>query len=73
MPCCGRIAVDEINNARRRTNRLLVFGPSGRSRRGLRASNGSIVNVEPQVFELIAFLVTHRGRLVSYDEIVENV
>lgn len=36
-------------------------------------SNGSVVSVEPQVFELIAFLVVHRGRLVTYDEIVQNV
>ena len=36
-------------------------------------SGGATVIVEPQVFELIAFLVANRGRLVSYDEIVENV
>ncbi|MEZ5817693.1 MAG: winged helix-turn-helix domain-containing protein [Hyphomicrobiaceae bacterium] len=36
-------------------------------------SGGTPVVVEPQVFELIAFLVANRGRLVSYDEIVENV
>lgn len=36
-------------------------------------SGGAPVVVEPQVFELIAFLATNRGRLVSYDEIVENV
>ncbi len=35
--------------------------------------NGAVVHIEPQVFELIAFLVVHRGRLVSYDEIVEHV
>ena len=57
-----------------RTNRLLVFDTF---KVDLDAAcvlaNDSIVNVEPQVFELIAFLVSHRGRLVSYDEIVENV
>lgn len=36
-------------------------------------SGGATVIVEPQVFELIAFLVANRGRLISYDEIVENV
>ncbi|MFM9938635.1 MAG: winged helix-turn-helix domain-containing tetratricopeptide repeat protein [Hyphomicrobiaceae bacterium] len=36
-------------------------------------SGGAAVIVEPQVFELIAFLVANRGRLVSYDEIVDNV
>jgi adenylate cyclase len=36
-------------------------------------SGGATVIVEPQVFELIAFLIGNRGRLVSYDEIVENV
>jgi adenylate cyclase len=35
--------------------------------------DGQVVEVEPQVFELIAFLVTHCGRLVAYDEIVEHV
>ena len=57
-----------------RTNRLLVFDTF---KVDLDAAcllaNGTIVNVEPQVFELIAFLVIHRGRLVSYDDIVENV
>lgn len=36
-------------------------------------SQGATVAVEPQVFELIAFLVANRGRLVSYDEIIEKV
>jgi adenylate cyclase len=35
--------------------------------------DGSVKDVEPQVYELIAFLVAHRGRLVAYDEIVEHV
>lgn len=35
--------------------------------------DGTVKDVEPQVFELIAFLVAHRGRLVAYDEIVEHV
>ena len=35
--------------------------------------DGAVVDVEPQVFELIAFLISHRGRLVAYDEIVAHV
>ncbi len=35
--------------------------------------DGSVVEVEPQVFELIAFLATNQGRLISYDEILEQV
>lgn len=38
----------------------------------LRTSDSEIL-VEPQVFELIAFLVANRGRLVSYDEVIEIV
>ena len=34
---------------------------------------GATVDVEPQVFDLIAFLAANRGRLVSYEEIVANV
>lgn len=36
-------------------------------------ANGEPVAVEPQVFALIAFLVEHRERLVSRDEIFEKV
>ena len=36
-------------------------------------SMGRVVETEPQVFELIAFLCTNAGRLISYDEIIDNV
>jgi len=35
--------------------------------------NGTLKPVEPQVFALIAFLIEHRERLVSREEIFENV
>jgi adenylate cyclase len=35
--------------------------------------NGAVVDAEPQVFELIAFLAADHGRLISYDEIVKQV
>ena len=35
--------------------------------------NGQLCSLEPQVFALLAFLVEHRDRLVSKDEIFENV
>ena len=57
-----------------RTKRLLVFDTF---KVDLDAASvlcdDAIVNVEPQVFELIAFLIDNRRRLVSYDEILENV
>jgi adenylate cyclase len=34
---------------------------------------GIAIETEPQVFELIAFLCTNPGRLISYDEIIEKV
>ena len=34
---------------------------------------GMATHVEPQVFDLIAYLAQNRLRLVSYDEIVEQV
>ena len=34
---------------------------------------GEAVHVEPQVFELIACLVRAGGRLVSYDDLMEEV
>lgn len=36
-------------------------------------ANGNPCPIEPQVFALLAFLVEHRDRLVSKDEIVEKV
>jgi TolB-like protein len=34
---------------------------------------GVIVEVEPQVFDLVAFLCLNAGRLIPYDEIIESV
>ena len=34
---------------------------------------GAIVHVEPQVFDLLAFLIRNRDRIVSKDEILEEV
>ena len=57
-----------------RPNRLLVFDEFAVDLDAAAIhSDGAVVQVEPQVFELIAFLAVHRGRLVSYDEIVEHV
>ena len=36
-------------------------------------SGGRVIETEPQVFELIAFLCTNPGRLIAYDEIIEKV
>ena len=36
-------------------------------------ADGEFVALEPQVFALLAFLVEHRDRLVSKDEIFEKV
>ena len=36
-------------------------------------SDGEVLPLEPQVFALLAFLVEHRERLVSRDEIIEKV
>ena len=35
--------------------------------------NGEAVSVEPQVFELLVFLVENREKLVSYDELITSV
>ena len=35
--------------------------------------DGELVRLEPQVFDLLALLVQHPGRLVSRDELVEAV
>ena len=56
------------------TNRLIKFGNFELDLdAAVLRSGGATVIVEPQVFELIAFLVTNQGRLVSYDEIIANV
>jgi DNA-binding winged helix-turn-helix (wHTH) protein len=36
-------------------------------------SQGRVIETEPQVFELIAFLCTNSGRLIGYDEIIDKV
>ena len=36
-------------------------------------SGGRVIETEPQVFELIAFLCTNPGRLIGYDEIIAKV
>jgi DNA-binding winged helix-turn-helix (wHTH) protein len=41
-------------------------------RRELRAGCGS-VDVEPQVFDLIEYLIRHRDRVVSRDELIESI
>jgi len=35
--------------------------------------NGDVVRVEPQVFDIIAFLCANPGRVVGHDELFENV
>ena len=35
--------------------------------------NGSAVEVEPQVFDVIALLETNPGRLIGHDELIEKV
>jgi DNA-binding winged helix-turn-helix (wHTH) protein/TolB-like protein len=39
----------------------------------IRASDGGVVPVEPQVFDLVALLSSNPGRLISHDEIIEKV
>ena len=56
------------------TNRLIKFGNFELDLdAAVLRSGGATLIIEPQVFELIAFLVTNQGRLVSYDEIIANV
>ncbi len=56
------------------THMNYVFGPFelDLAKAELRAG-GHVRSLEPQVFALLAFLVEHRERLVSKDEIFENV
>jgi pimeloyl-ACP methyl ester carboxylesterase/DNA-binding winged helix-turn-helix (wHTH) protein len=35
--------------------------------------NGSLISVEPQVFDLLVYLITHRDRVVSRDEILDQI
>src|SRR5262249_17062675 len=39
----------------------------------IRASDGGVVPVEPQVFDLVVLLSSNPGRLISHDEIIEKV
>ena len=41
--------------------------------RGELRRSGSVVPIEPQVLDLIAFLASHPGRVVSRDEIIDGV
>jgi DNA-binding winged helix-turn-helix (wHTH) protein/alpha-beta hydrolase superfamily lysophospholipase len=36
-------------------------------------NRGQLLNVEPQVFELLLFLIEHRNRILSKDDIIEHV
>ena len=69
------LAVDETQEMRGdRANHLVKFDNFEVDLdAAILCAGGATVTVEPQVFELIAFLVINRGRLVSYDEIVEHV
>ena len=40
---------------------------------GIIRKDGEAVHVEPQVFDLVTLLCTNPGRLLSHDEIIENV
>jgi pimeloyl-ACP methyl ester carboxylesterase len=53
---------------------LFLFGKFtlDTDRRELRA-DGSEIPVEPQVFDLIEFLIRHRDRVVSRDDLIEHV
>ena len=42
------------------------------ARRELRRS-GSIVHMEPQVFDLLVHLIRNRDRIVSKDELIESI
>ena len=41
-------------------------------RRGLRRAT-SLLPIEPQAFDLLAYLITHRERVVSKDELIEAI
>ncbi|MER9664560.1 winged helix-turn-helix domain-containing protein, partial [Mesorhizobium sp. M0159] len=42
-------------------------------RRELRGSDGGVVHVEPQVFDLLLHLAQNVNRVVSKDELIERV
>jgi len=57
-----------------RKNQVLEFdGFSVDLDAALLRSAGKVIEAEPQVFELIAFLCTNPGRLIGYDEIINKV
>ena len=76
-PCfthCGRVL------------RLVLSGPKGlilrylfadcaldSDRRELRRGEGSLVGVEPQVFDLLVYLICNRERLVSRDDLIASI
>jgi len=43
------------------------------ARKGELSNGDSLCEIEPQVFQLILYLVEHRSRLVTKDELIENV
>jgi adenylate cyclase len=57
-----------------KTNKVLKFdGFEVDLDAALVRAGGRVVETEPQVFELIAFLCTNPGRLIGYDEIIAKV
>jgi adenylate cyclase len=58
----------------RKTNKVLKFnGFEVDLDAALVRTGGRVVETEPPVFELIAFLCTNPGRLIGYDEIIAKV
>ena len=66
--------------------RLVLNGPKGlilrylfadcaldSDRRELRRGEGSLVGVEPQVFDLLVYLICNRERLVSRDDLIASI
>ena len=58
----------------RRTGVVLAFGEHrlDLARRELRR-RGQLVAIEPRAFDLLAFLVQHRGRVVGKDDLLQGV
>lgn len=53
---------------------LYQFGEYTLDKKGFRlARNDSEVSIEPQVFDLLAYLVENAGRIVSKDELLETI
>jgi TolB-like protein len=73
LPCsCDRLTKRSAGD--RRTDLLLAFGDYQLDvqRRELRRG-GIVVELEPKVFDLLAFLVQHRDRVVSKDDLIRSV